>query len=438
MFSLVNRISADDEVQALIPSAAVTGGLDLLHYWDNKNYFFEAKTLASQLQGSTDAILQNQLGPIHRFQRPDADYLELDSTREHLGGAGGLIQVGKKGGKLNYKLLGQFRSPGLNLNDMGYIRQADFMGEGGEIAYRMNEPGKWVRNYTLTLEQEARWSFGGENIYNQLGAQFALNSNKLWAYALGYNYSFSHLDIRELRGGPALRLDGEHQTNAMISSNSSKDLSASLGAHFNTYGVSDSHQEVVYLKVIWLPIRKIRLSALTSMIWRKYHQQYVETLGNGDETLYLVGHIDQQTPSITLRAELFITPEMSIQYYGSPYFSVGDYSAFKRVDQSRERERETRLQELDLTYDSGSNSYGFDYNQVSWSFGNPDFSFSQFRSNLVFRWEYNLGSTLYLVWAHDRSGWEGAYNPVSDIAGDLWGIKGNNIFMFKLNFWFSI
>jgi hypothetical protein len=93
---------------------------------------------------------------------------------------------------------------------------------------------------------------------------------------------------------------------------------------------------------------------------------------------------------------------------------------------------------MDVTYDQANNSYGFDYNAASWNFNNPDFSFSQFRSNLVFRWEYKLGSTLYLVWAHDRSGWEGTYHPVSDITGDLFGMAGNNIFMFKLNFWFSI
>ena len=438
MFSLVNRISTDEAVQALLPSAAVTGGLDLLHYWKNKNYFFEAKAITSQLQGSTDAILQKQLGPVHRFQRPDAGYLEVDSTREHLGGLGGMIQAGKKGGKLRYNLMGQFRSPGLNLNDMGYIRLTDFIGEGGQVSYRRDEPGDWVRNYTLTLEQEARWSFGGENIYNQLGTQFVVNSNKLWSYSLGYTYDFSHLDIRELRGGPALRLDGEHQTNAMIASNRSKDLSASLGAHFNSYNVKDSHLEVGYLSVTWLPVRKIKLSAVTSMTWRKYHQQYVTTLSSGNEQLYLVGHIDQQTPSFTLRAELYFTPELSLQYYGSPYFSVGKYDEFRSVEQSTEREIEARSELLDVSFDQGSNSYSFDHRGTSWSFGNPDFSFSQFRSNLVFRWEYNLGSTLYLVWAHDRSGWEGTYNPATDIVGDLFGMKGNNIFMFKLNFWFSL
>jgi len=423
---------------ALQPTSAISGGLDLLHYWDNKNYFLEVKTIASQMQGSSTAILQKQLSPIHDFQRPDADYLEVDSTREQLSGLGGLIQVGKNGGKVNFNLLGQFRSPGLNLNDMGYIRRADFVGVGGEVSYRMNEPGQWVRNYTLTLQQDVRWSFGGENIFNQLGATLVLGSNKLWGYSLGYSYDFSHLDIRELRGGPALRMDGEQRLNARISSNGSKDLSASIGVHANMWTVSDSHQEVIYGEITWLPIRKIRLSAIASMDWRKYHQQYVETLSEGEETLYLVGHIDQQTPSFTLRAELFLTPVLSLQYYGSPFFSVGEYTGYKRVDQSHEKDIEARLEALDVTYDQENNSYGFDYNASSWNFENPDFSFSQFRSNLVFRWEYHRGSTLYLVWSHDRSDWQGIYNPVSEITGDLFGMGGNNIFMFKLNFWFSI
>jgi len=108
---------------------------------------------AAKLTGkSSKGLSVALLGPIHRFQRPDATYLEVDSAREQLGGHGGLIQVGKKGGKINFNLLGQYRSPGLNLNDIGYIRRADFVGERGEVSYRMNEPGLWVRNYSLALQ----------------------------------------------------------------------------------------------------------------------------------------------------------------------------------------------------------------------------------------------------------------------------------------------
>jgi hypothetical protein len=75
VFSLVNRISPDSTSSLLLPTSAVSGGLDLLHYWDHKNYYMEVKSIASQLQGSPEAILRRQLSNIHRFQRPDADHL---------------------------------------------------------------------------------------------------------------------------------------------------------------------------------------------------------------------------------------------------------------------------------------------------------------------------------------------------------------------------
>jgi len=34
------------------------------------------------------------------------------------------------------------------------------------------------------------------------------------------------------------------------------------------------------------------------------------------------------------------------------------------------------------------------------SIGQPDFTFLSLRSNVVLRWEYKLGSTLFLVWQH--------------------------------------
>ena len=438
VFSMVNRISEDSTLLELLPSSAVSGGLDLLHYWKNKNYYFELKSIASHLQGSKEAILSKQLSHIHRYQRPDADYLSLDSTREQLGGHGAVMKVGKKGGSFNFDILGQYRSPGLNLNEMGFIRQADFVGQGLDISYEMNEPGSWVRNYKIEWSQEAQWSFGGENTLNTTGMFFTLRSNRNWTYMMMYYYEFGHLNTRELRGGPALRIDGEHQSGVSISSNSAKDLLGSAGFHYNTFGNGISHQELVHASLTWLPVRKVKLSGKASLNRRQYHQQYVNTISGPGSEEYVVGNINQGTLSLTFRGELFLTPELSLQYYGSPYYSVGDYSAFRRVDMANAKDISQRLENLDVVYDGSSNSYVFDHMGESFSFENPDFSFMQFRSNLVFRWEYKLGSTLYLVWAHDRSGWESVFNPIDEITGDLFGIKGNNILMFKLNFWFSV
>jgi hypothetical protein len=151
VFSLVNRFSSDSVSELLLPSSALSGGLDLLHYWNNKDYYMEVKTIASQMNGSAAAILQKQPSHLHRFQRPDAGYLEVDSLRENLGGHGALIRGGKNGGNWNFHLQGQYRSPGLNLNDLGFMRQADFFGEELHTSYEMNTPGKWIRSYSIKL-----------------------------------------------------------------------------------------------------------------------------------------------------------------------------------------------------------------------------------------------------------------------------------------------
>jgi hypothetical protein len=117
---------------------------------------------------------------------------------------------------------------------------------------------------------------------------------------------------------------------------------------------------------------------------------------------------------------------------------VGKYDRFSRVAESTSRDIEDRLQQLEVSYDPEEDTYSYTHDSREFSFDNPDFSFMQFRSNLVFRWEYKLGSTLYLVWAHDRSDWSPVYRPVSEINGELFRIPGNNVVMVKFNYWFSL
>ncbi len=438
VFSLANRFSSDSVSKLLLPSNALSGGLDLLHYWNNKNYYMEVKTIASQMNGSAEAILQKQLSHTHRYQRPDANYLEVDSLREQLGGHGSMFRIGKNGGNWNFHLQGQYRSPGLNLNDVGYIRQADFMGEEIHASYDMNDPKKWIRNYSIKLSQKAEWSFGGENTGKQVRASLMLRNNRLWSFRMNSKYEFSILNTRELRGGPALRNDPYYLLGLSVKSNSSKKLYGGISYDFSSTSMENSYENSVMFDLTWMPVKRFKISALTHLWYWKYHQQYVSFISGSTSNEYVVGHIDRQTTSFTLRGELYITPELSIQYYGSPYFSVGDFDAFKRVNQSQAKDINDRLETLDLSYDESTNTYSYEHDAESYSFSNPDFSFTQFRSNLVFRWEYKLGSTLYFVWSHDRSGYESVYNPIGDIVGDLFGNEGNHVFMIKANFWFSL
>jgi hypothetical protein len=437
-FSAVNRFSDDAASVALLPAGAYTGGLDLIHHWKNRNYFVEIKSIASYMSGSSDAILLKQLSHNHRYQRPDADHLQVDSLLEKLSGHGGLIKAGKKGGKWKFSAEGQYRSPGLNLNDMGYIRQSDYVSDRLEVSYDMNEPTKHIKSYNVDLYHEARWSFGGQKNMNMLGAQFAISNLKFWTLSTIIRRDFTHVDPRELRGGPALRNDPFYLMGGTIRSNTAKNIYGSIGFYHNGSSMDHFRNDIYMASVTWLPVRRVRISVLANYSEGEHYQQYVTTVSTSNSLKSIVGNIDRKTSSLTLRGELFFTPEMSLQYYGNPYFSVGNYNSFRSVEIADSHDLDERYTPLNTVYDASENSYTYAKGAETLEFDNPDFSFMQYRSNVVFRWEYNLGSTLYLVWSHDRSDWRSDYNPISDISRDLFGLQGNNIFMMKLNFWFSL
>ena len=68
-----------------------------------------------------------------------------------------------------------------------------------------------------------------------------------------------------------------------------------------------------------------------------------------------------------------------------------------------------------------------------------DFNVQSLRSNVVLRWEWRPGSTLYLVWQQDRD----RTDPIGERVnlGDVFGSvsePGTNIFLVKASFWLPV
>ena len=71
------------------------------------------------------------------------------------------------------------------------------------------------------------------------------------------------------------------------------------------------------------------------------------------------------------------------------------------------------------------------------TFDNPSFDTRSLLGNVVYRWEYRPGSTLYLVWTQSRSN-ELSYIGNLDFARDrsaLFSTHPDNIFLVKVNYW---
>ena len=69
----------------------------------------------------------------------------------------------------------------------------------------------------------------------------------------------------------------------------------------------------------------------------------------------------------------------------------------------------------------------------------PDFHNRSLRSNLVLRWEYRPGSTLFLVWSQSRSASDDdiEFRPLDSLSQSFTD-EGTNVFFAKLNYWLGM
>jgi hypothetical protein len=98
----------------------------------------------------------------------------------------------------------------------------------------------------------------------------------------------------------------------------------------------------------------------------------------------------QQQLTIPTRANVILTPRISIQVYAQPLIAVGDYDDFKELARPRTFDFLAYGSDVgDLLYDGRTNIYQVDPDGAGsappFSFSNPDFNFKSLRLNTVFR-----------------------------------------------------
>jgi hypothetical protein len=193
------------------------------------------------------------------------------------------------------------------------------------------------------------------------------------------------------------------------------------------------------------PLNSLSLSLQPVYDIQNKKLQYITTTGTGENTNYLFGELDMKTMSFVVRINYTLTPELTVEYYGQPFISAGKYSNFNKITDSMADDLKNRYHiftSSEISYDNRNGIYTVDENADGindYTFGNPDFNFGQFRSNLVVRWEYLPGSVLYLVWSQGRTstGCTGDFSYGSEMK-DLFSIVPHNIFLVKFSYWLAM
>jgi hypothetical protein len=432
-----------DPSLAFLPTQALTGGLDFTRFFADRAWVLEASALFSRVDGDREAIHALQTNAVHYYQRPDASHLGVDENATSLSGHGGSVRFGRSGTS-RWGLTDHFLwySPGLDLNDVGYLRQADVLSNQVFLSWSEPAPKGPFRDYSLQLSRQDQWDFGGLATGATTAAEASGQFRNKWRASARFEFN-ELVDTRGLRGGPALRASDFYTSFLQVGSDPSRRAALSVEGEHDWALEGGTVGDRVSATLSLRPTNRLSLSAASKYQWFTDDLQYVATAETSDGPRWVLGRIDQDLWSLTLRVNLAITPDLTVQYYGSPFVATGRYDALRKATDTLATQYEARFHRYgpgEIAYSEPANSY--DVTEADggarYSFANPDFSFRQFRSNLVARWEFKPGSSVYVVWSQGRTSqepyWEDTFQSNWQA---LWDMPADNVFLVKLSYWFS-
>ncbi|MDR1556696.1 MAG: carbohydrate binding family 9 domain-containing protein [Tannerellaceae bacterium] len=444
MLTAVNRSLTGDSHLSHLVRNAYTGAIDFEQYVRNREYYIRGSLQYSHAEGSEEAITALQRSPVHYFQRENAPHIAVDSTRRNLRGTSGALHIGRGGGKkIISRQIFMWGSPGFDVNDIGYLQSTDYKLLNGYVAYVENTPTGIFRNYTMDVFYRFVWDYSGTLTSSRAGVETDMSfTNKWYLYFCGF-YDPQTIDNSMLRGGPSVLLNPRWGTDLSMGSDQSKTLWMK-GYHGTVLG-DKRYAQFMWIEANYRPIPNLGVSA---RLGYEYWNKGLEYVGQPElepdgRKVYVMSALKQSITVLTLRMDYSITPDLSVQFYGNPFMSSGKYTGFKRATHTTSKTYDERFRMLGsdvLTYHAGDNNYSVtEKNGDHYTFDNPDFSFREFRFNLVARWEYRPNSIVYLVWGQSRSGSAPEYiSSFGENTKALFGYVPANAFMLKFSYWFAL
>ena len=152
-----------DPTLAFLPTQAWSGGVDFTRYFGDRDWLVEGNVLFSQRQRrprrrSTRCRRTPSTTTSGRTPPTSA------STRTRRRSPATAVSLrGGTSGKGRFRLTDHFHwySPGLDLNDVGYLRQADLVANQVFVGWSESTPKGIFRDYSFQASREDHWDFGG-------------------------------------------------------------------------------------------------------------------------------------------------------------------------------------------------------------------------------------------------------------------------------------
>jgi len=382
MFTALNRQNSE---------SAYTGGVDWSLKWSDSIYQFRGQVAGNRTK--TEDGVDRGWATEMRLSR-ESGWLEAD---------------------LNFEAF----SRGFEVNDLGFQWRNDYYSSFQEVELRRDSPWSVFQRNELGLEHWGSWNFDNVKLEQGVGLFCWNRFRSFWEVGAFVMHGFEARDDLDTRGGPLIVNPAHSEAEVWFETDGRKPVFAFM--FFNL----GSDAEGSYWRnsgggVTLRPGDRVQIRLRPRLRWEFRDAQWVDNVDgddDGDDDHFVYAQLESRTLDLTTRANFLFTRDLSLELYVQPFISTGKYRDYKEL--------------------ARSSSYDFTpYPNLD---DNPDFRRRSLQSNLVLRWEYRPGSTLYVVWSQsrDREYERARFRPLGDALSSI-ADDGTSIFLVKLNYWLSM
>jgi len=332
-------------------------------------------------------------------------------------GWGGFARLAKEGGKnfhANIDL--QYLDRKINLNRLGFLTRNSVKELSCWAQYRTNKKWWLVQRSWNSIYADLTENLAGLKQSYGCNLESSIQFTNFWSADVGgwVDFGRTYFDW-ETRGGPPVPIPLGQSWNASFNTDSRKwwELNPYVGGGDTWDGQFNTYRLYVNLR----PRSNIELSLGPGFRSERHISRWLKAIeddqGNRQD---IFGEQYNRQFDMTVRGTFTFSRDLTLQLYAQPFVATVDYRNFKRL--------------------VPPDAYEYvDASVYDEAVKRPDFNWKSFNSNVVLRWEYRPGSTLYLVWTQAREAYDnvGTFKFDHDTK-DLFDAVPGNTFLVKANY----
>lgn len=298
-----------------------------------------------------------------------------------------VLEAGRYGGEHWLYTVGyRAASPRFQINDAGFLANANFHELGGSLSWRTTKPTRAFQSASVKFDLKHRrdWKLL-DNTYFSADLSTTLQLKNLWSVTVGGYPFLKYVENRETRDGARTQRNNGYFAYLDMATNRAKAAVFSLSAY--TFSVFDGRQTNEASATLSLrPIPALELDLITAGGLTTDYPRSRGVTDNGDGSrTYLFNDLRYESLDVTMRGTYTFTRKLTLQAYVQTFLTSGEYSNPEEITASGVRPL-LRLEDF----------------VPSAMPARPGFRDGAVNVNLFLRWEYLPLSAIWLVFTHNQ------------------------------------